>query len=75
MQVLFSVRFFGQWIKSACKKAGVFLSKIWYFSLVLPAYAVYRQDPVFIFWLLSGLAIFGVMWLQRRTECLISTEE
>jgi lipid-A-disaccharide synthase-like uncharacterized protein len=51
-QALFSVRFLIQWIVSERRKESVIPMAFWYFSLagglVLLAYAVYRQDPVFI---------------------------
>lgn len=61
-QALFSARFIVQWIKSEREKKSVFPIAFWYFSiaggLTLFAYAVYRQDPVFIVGQLSGLLIY-----------------
>ncbi len=61
-QALFSARFIVQWIKSEREKKSVFPVAFWYFSIAggvtLLAYAVYRQDPVFIVGQLSGLLIY-----------------
>jgi lipid-A-disaccharide synthase-like uncharacterized protein len=61
-QALFSARFIVQWIKSEREKKSVFPIAFWYFSIgggvTLLAYAVYRQDPVFIVGQLSGLLIY-----------------
>ena len=51
-QALFSIRFIVQWWCSERKKRSVIPLAFWYFSLAggvtLLAYAIYRQDPVFI---------------------------
>lgn len=61
-QALFSARFIVQWIKSEREKKSVFPIAFWYFSIgggvTLLAYALYRQDPVFIMGQLSGLFIY-----------------
>lgn len=61
-QALFSARFIVQWLKSEREKKSVFPIAFWYFSIgggvTLLAYAVYRQDPVFIVGQLSGLFIY-----------------
>jgi lipid-A-disaccharide synthase-like uncharacterized protein len=61
-QALFSARFIVQWIKSEREKKSVFPVAFWYFSIAggvtLLAYAVYRQDPVFIVGQLTGLFIY-----------------
>ncbi len=61
-QALFSARFIVQWIKSEREKKSVFPIAFWYFSIgggvTLLAYALYRQDPVFIVGQLSGLFIY-----------------
>lgn len=61
-QSLFFMRFFLQWLAS--EKAGVSIipHSFWYFSigggLTLCAYAIYRQDPVFILGQSTGLLIY-----------------
>jgi lipid-A-disaccharide synthase-like uncharacterized protein len=61
-QALFSARFILQWIKSEKEKKSVFPVAFWYFSIsggiTLLAYAIYRQDPVFILGQASGLLIY-----------------
>ncbi|GAB6139468.1 lipid-A-disaccharide synthase N-terminal domain-containing protein [Methylosoma difficile] len=61
-QALFSARFIVQWLKSEKEKKSVFPIAFWYFSIAggitLLAYAIYRQDPVFILGQASGLLIY-----------------
>ncbi len=61
-QALFSARFIVQWLKSEKEKKSVFPVAFWYFSIAggitLLAYAIYRQDPVFIVGQLTGLFIY-----------------
>jgi len=61
-QGLFSARFLVQWIISEKEKKSVFPVAFWYFSIgggvTLLAYAIYRQDPVFILGQASGLLIY-----------------
>lgn len=61
-QALFSARFIVQWLKSEKEKKSVFPVAFWYFSIAggvtLLAYAIYRQDPVFILGQASGLFIY-----------------
>ncbi|MCK9394864.1 MAG: lipid-A-disaccharide synthase N-terminal domain-containing protein [Methylobacter sp.] len=61
-QALFSARFIVQWLKSEREKKSVFPIAFWYFSIgggvTLLAYAIYRQDPVFIVGQFTGLFIY-----------------
>jgi len=61
-QALFSMRFIVQWIASEKKGESVVPVLFWYFSLAggitLLAYAIYRQDPVFILGQGSGVLIY-----------------
>jgi lipid-A-disaccharide synthase-like uncharacterized protein len=61
-QALFSARFIVQWLKSEREKKSVFPVAFWYFSIgggiTLCAYAIYRQDPVFIVGQMTGLLIY-----------------
>ena len=61
-QALFSARFIVQWLNSEREKKSVFPIAFWYFSIgggvTLLAYAVYRQDPVFIVGQFTGLFIY-----------------
>ncbi len=62
-QALFSARFIVQWLKSEKEKKSVFPIAFWYFSIgggvTLLAYAIYREDPVFILGQGSGLFIYA----------------
>jgi lipid-A-disaccharide synthase-like uncharacterized protein len=61
-QGLFSARFIIQWFKSEREKKSVFPIAFWYFSIgggvTLLAYAIHKEDPVFIVGQLSGLLIY-----------------
>ena len=62
-QALFSARFLVQWIASERRKQSVIPTPFWYFSigggLTLFAYALYRQDPVFILGQGAGIFIYA----------------
>lgn len=62
-QFLFSMRFLIQWIQSERQKKSVISIAFWYFSilggLTLLAYAIYREDPVFILGQLTGVFIYA----------------
>lgn len=69
-QLLFTARFLVQWIASERAKRSVVPIAFWYFSisggLILLAYAIYRQDPVFILGQSMGLFIYlRNLWLIR----------
>lgn len=61
-QALFSGRFIVQWLRSEREKQSVFPVAFWYFSIAggvtLLAYAIYRNDPVFVAGQLVGLLIY-----------------
>ena len=61
-QGLFSLRFIVQWIHSERVRKSVIPVAFWYFSLAggatLLAYAIYREDPVFIVGQGMGLIIY-----------------
>jgi lipid-A-disaccharide synthase-like uncharacterized protein len=61
-QALFSARFIVQWLQSEREKRSVFPIAFWYFSIAggatLLAYAIYKEDPVFIVGQLTGLFIY-----------------
>ena len=62
-QALFSARFLVQWIASERRRESVIPTPFWYFSigggLTLFAYALYRQDPVFILGQGAGVFIYA----------------
>jgi lipid-A-disaccharide synthase-like uncharacterized protein len=61
-QLLFSARFVLQWVQSERARKSVIPVAFWYFSLagsiVLLAYAIHRQDPVFILGQAAGIVIY-----------------
>ena len=72
-QALFTGRFVVQWLASEKVKRSVIPSLFWYFSIAggttLLAYAIYREDPVFIVGQGAGLAIyFRNLWFTRREK-------
>ena len=62
-QAMFSMRFLVQWIYSERQRRSIIPIAFWYFSVaggaILLAYALYRQDPVFILGQGGGLLIYG----------------
>ena len=70
-QALFSMRFLLQWVHSERARRSVIPIAFWYFSLagsiVLLAYAIHRQDPVFILGQGAGIVIYlRNLWLISR---------
>ncbi len=61
-QALFSARFLIQWICSEIKQESHIPIAFWYCSigggLMLLAYAIYRQDPVFILGQSMGVVVY-----------------
>lgn len=62
-QAMFSMRFLIQWLSSERARRSVIPVAFWYFSLaggsILLAYAIWRQDPVFIVGQGAGLLIYS----------------
>jgi lipid-A-disaccharide synthase-like uncharacterized protein len=62
-QAFFSMRFIVQWISSERVRRSVIPTAFWYFSLgggiILLAYAIHREDPVFILGQAAGLVIYA----------------
>ncbi|HYN22019.1 MAG TPA: lipid-A-disaccharide synthase N-terminal domain-containing protein [Thermoanaerobaculia bacterium] len=71
-QALFFGRFFIQWLASERRKESVIPRAFWYFSmgggLVLLAYAIHRNDPVFILGQSTGIFIYtrNLWFIHRR---------
>jgi lipid-A-disaccharide synthase-like uncharacterized protein len=73
-QALFSMRFLYQWIASERLRRSVLPEAFWYFSMAggitLLAYAIYREDPVFIVGQAAGLVIYArniyFIWRHKR---------
>ena len=61
-QALFSARFVVQWLYSEKVKKSVIPTAFWYFSVgggaTLLAYAIHREDPVFIIGQGAGLLVY-----------------
>jgi lipid-A-disaccharide synthase-like uncharacterized protein len=62
-QAMFSLRFFFQWVMSERAGRSIIPEIFWYFRFaggaILLAYAIWRNDPVFIVGQAAGLAIYG----------------
>ena len=61
-QAMFTGRFLVQWLASEKKKESVIPLAFWYFSIsggiILLAYAIHKQDPVFILGQALGVVIY-----------------
>lgn len=61
-QAMFSMRFIVQWMASERAKRSIIPVAFWYFSVAggatLLAYAIYREDPVFIAGQSAGLFVY-----------------
>lgn len=62
-QGFFSARFILQWVKSELKQQSIIPLGFWYFSLLggatLFAYAIHKEDPVFIVGQSCGFLIYS----------------
>lgn len=72
-QGMFFMRFFVQWIASEKEGRSIIPQSFWYFSiagsLILLAYAIWRQDPVIILGQSTGFIIyFRNLYLIKRTQ-------
>lgn len=75
-QILFFMRFLVQWVVSEKSGKSVIPDVFWYFSLggglVLCAYALKRQDPVFIMGQSIGIFVYirniMLIWRERRAQ-------
>jgi len=75
-QGLFTMRFVVQWIMSEKVRRSIIPVAFWYFSVgggcVLLAYAIYREDPVFIAGQAGGLIVYGrnlyLIFREKRQE-------
>lgn len=75
-QMLFSARFLVQWIATERAKRSIVPVAFWYFSLggglTLLAYAIYKQDPVFIVGQAAGIFIYlrNLYFVMRRRRAV-----
>ena len=82
-QALFSARFIVQWVASEKARRSIIPNAFWFFSIAggatLLAYAIYRQDPVFIVGQAGGLAIYlrNIYFIirERRHGARLETPE
>ncbi|APX88906.1 lipid A biosynthesis protein [Brevirhabdus pacifica] len=62
-QLMFSMRFILQWLASEKEHKSVVPVAFWYFSIIggviLLAYALYRQDPVFVLGQALGIFVYA----------------
>jgi len=71
-QALFSGRFLVQWLVSEARRESVIPLAFWWFSIsggiTLLAYAIWRQDPVFITGQAFGLLVYArnLMLIRRK---------
>lgn len=70
-QVIFGMRFIVQWLHSERVGRSVVPVAFWHLSLVggavMTAYAIYREDPVFILGQALGMAVYvRNLWLIHR---------
>jgi len=73
-QVIFTLRFFVQWIDSESKNESVLTQHFWVVSFVgsfmIFVYAVFRLDPVLLLGQLSGLVIYirNLILVKRKNK-------
>jgi lipid-A-disaccharide synthase-like uncharacterized protein len=73
-QVIFTLRFFVQWIDSESKNESVLTKRFWLVSgvgsFMIIVYAVLRSDPVLFLGQLSGLVIYlrNLMLVKRKNK-------
>lgn len=76
-QVLFTGRFFVQWISSEKQRKSVIPISFWYYSifgsLILCVYAIHKQDPVFILGQSTGIFIYvrNLYFIYRERQFAI----
>ena len=79
-QALFSLRFLVQWLSSERQGRSTIPRAFWYFSIAggatLLAYAIHRQDPVFILGQSVGVLIYArnlhLIFRERRSAAAVS---
>lgn len=80
-QLLFSMRFLVQWVASEKHKKSIIPISFWYFSIggsfLLLAYAIKRQDPVFILGQSMGFVIYirNLVLIDREKRGLVISNE
>ncbi len=80
-QLLFSMRFMVQWVASEREKKSIIPISFWYFSIggsfLLLAYAIKRQDPVFILGQSMGFIVYirNLVLIDREKRELATSNE
>jgi len=82
-QAFFSTRFLIQWVFSEKHRRSVIPVAFWYFSLAggatLLAYAIHREDPVFIVGQAGGLVVYSrnlyFIWRERKERDTVSDDD
>ena len=82
-QAFFSTRFLIQWVFSERRRRSIIPVAFWYFSLAggatLLAYAIHREDPVFIVGQGAGLLVYSrnlyFIWRERRERLAETTKD
>ena len=78
-QAMFSARFLVQWIVSEVRRESIVPYVFWWFSLwggaTLLAYAIWRQDPVFITGQSFGLVVYLRNLMLIRAKAKAGTAE
>ena len=71
-QVIFTLRFYVQWIDSESKNESVLTKRFWIVSgvgsFMIIIYAIFRFDPVLLLGQLSGLVIYLRNFMLRKTR-------
>lgn len=73
-QAMFSGRFLVQWLVSELRRESVVPLAFWYFSIgggvILLAYAIFKQDPVFITGQAFGLVVYvrNLILIRNRAK-------
>lgn len=77
-QAMFSMRFIYQWFHSERAKRSIIPEAFWYFSVAggatLFAYAIHREDPVFIVGQGAGLLIYArnIYFVRRDKKAAVA---
>jgi lipid-A-disaccharide synthase-like uncharacterized protein len=78
-QFCYFMRFFVQWLATERRRQSVVPVSFWYFSiagsLILLAYSMYRQDPVFILGQAFGVVVYlrNLYFIGKRRRDAVTT--
>lgn len=80
-QIVFTLRFYIQWIDSESKKESILSQRFWLISLIgsamIVSYAVFRRDPVLLLGQLTGMIVYirNLMLLNKVKNKAEATEK